>query len=221
LTPQNPYNFRQYNYGNADYDVRRQFNATYIWQTPKLHNSLLDLLANWTVSGTFFIRTGLPFTAIDGADTGVLNGYNYGDTLFANSNVGPLDCTRNNVFNNYVTTPACMTGAEFTAPVAPGTIGTFGNQRRNQIYGPNYFDTDLTLMKNFRIPKWEGAEFQIGAQAFNLLNHPNFDQPVGDIANPQFGYINRTVSSPTSIFGSFLGADASPRSLQIRAQLRF
>jgi hypothetical protein len=31
----------------------------------------------------------------------------------------------------------------------------------------------------------------------------------------------RTVATPTSIFGSFLGADASPRALQIRAQLRF
>jgi hypothetical protein len=30
-------------------------------------------------------------------------------------------------------------------------------------------------MKNFRIPKWEGAELEIGAQAFNVLNHPNFD----------------------------------------------
>jgi hypothetical protein len=47
------------------------------------------------------------------------------------------------------------------------------------------------------------------------LNHPNFDQPVGNIDNAQFGYGVRTVSTPTSIFGSFLGAD------QIRAQLTF
>jgi len=76
-------------------------------------------------------------------------------------------------------------------------------------------------MKNFRIPKWEGAELQIGAQAFNILNHPNFDQPVNDIGNSQFGYSIRTVATPTSIFGAFLGANAAPRQLQIRAQLRF
>jgi hypothetical protein len=76
-------------------------------------------------------------------------------------------------------------------------------------------------MKNFRIPRWEGAEMQIGAQAFNILNHPNFDQPVADITNPAFGSSVRTVGPPTSIFGSFLGGDASPRALQIRAQLRF
>jgi hypothetical protein len=76
-------------------------------------------------------------------------------------------------------------------------------------------------MKSFRIPRWEGAESQIGAQAVNILNHPNFDKPVADLGNPQFGYSVRTVSTPTSIFGSFLGADASPRALQIRAQLTF
>jgi hypothetical protein len=117
--------------------------------------------------------------------------------------------------------PLLSTGGQFTTPIDASGVASFGNQRRNQIYRPNYFDTDITVMKNFRLPHWEGAELQIGAQAFNVLNHPNFDQPVGDIANPQFGLINRTVATPTGIFGAFLGADASPRALQIRAQLRF
>ena len=222
LFPQNPHCFKCSNYGNADYDVRKQFNATYLWHTPKLHNFWLNAIADWTVSGTFFYRTGLPFTVIDGASTGALAGFGYGNTVFADSNVGPLSCSSSNVFNNFKPTPACMTPAEFTSPVSTTTgIATFGNQRRNQIYGPNFFDADLTLMKNFRLPKWEGAELAVGAQAFNVLNHPNFDQPVGDVANSQFGYSIRTVATPTSIFGSFLGADASPRALQIRAQLRF
>jgi len=221
LNPQNPYCFRCSNYGNADYDARHQFNATYIWHTPKLHNLFLNLIADWTISGTFFYRTGLPFTVIDGADTGTLNGFNYGNFLFADSNVGPVSCSGSAVFNNFVTTTPCMNPSQFPAALSPNGTFSFGNQRRNQVYGPSYFNTDLTLMKNFRFPRWEGAEIQIGAQAFNILNHPNFDQPVGDVSNPQFGFINRTVATPTSIFGSFLGADAYPRALQIRAQLRF
>jgi hypothetical protein len=125
-----------------------------------------------------------------------LSGYGYGNTLFANTTVGPINCSPANVQNSYQTTPACMTPAEFTSPVTPGGVATFGNERRNQVYGPHFFNADLTLMKNFRIPKWEGGEFQIGAQAFNVLNHPNFDQPVGNIADPSFGYINRTVATP-------------------------
>jgi len=222
LFPQDPHCFKCYNYGNADYDSRHQFNATYLWHTPKLHNFFLNLIADWTVSVTFFYRSGLPFTVTDGGSTGVLSSYGYGDRLFTNMNVGPLSCSSSNVADAVRTTTPCMTTAEFPPSVDPTTgVATFGSQRRNQVYGPSFFDTDLTLMKNFRMPKWEGAELSIGAQAFNVLNHPNFDQPVRNIANPQFGFINRTVATPTSIFGAFLGADASPRALQIRAQLRF
>jgi len=228
LTPQNPYNFKQYNYGNADYDVRKQFNLSYVYNTPKLHSALWNALLDWTISGTLFARSGMPFTAIDGANSGLLASYNFGPDptgfgpeLFANSFVGPISCSSSAAYSVVGTPRPCMTPSEFASPIGPGGMGAFGNQRRNQIYGPDYFDTDLTLMKNFRIPHWEGAEFQIGAQAFNILNHPNFDQPIGDISNAQFGQSVRTVATPTSIFGSFLGADASPRALQIRAQLRF
>jgi hypothetical protein len=221
LSPQAPNNFRTYNYGNADYDSRQQFNASYVYNTPNLHG-LWGALLDWTVSGTFFVRTGLPFTVIDSASTGVLGSYNYGPSptgfpvdLFANSSVGPLNCGP-----SAATTP-CLNASEFSSVVGPSGVATFGNQRRNQVYGPKFFDTDLTLMKTLPIPHWEGAKFQFGAQAFNILNHPNFDQPIGDIANPQFGSIVRTVATPTSIFGSFLGADASPRSLQIKGQIIF
>jgi hypothetical protein len=226
LAAQNPFNWRQYNYGNADYDARKQFNLSYVYNTPRLHSRAWDALLNWTISGTLFARTGIPFTAIDGASTGVLNSSNYGPatgmSLFADSNVGPLSCSSSAAFTVTGTNRPCMTLSQFSSPVpATGGIATFGQQRRNQIYGPFYFNTDLTLMKNFRIPGWESGEVQIGAQAFNLFNHPNFDQPVGDVANSQFGQSIRTVATPTSIYGSFLGANASPRALQIRAQLRF
>lgn len=221
LSPQDPYNFKKYNYGNADYDIRKQFNLSYVYTAPKLHG-WKDVLANWTVSGVLFATSGLPFTVIDGATTGTLGTTNYGPatglSVFANSSVGPISCSSSAAFNYApgATQNPCMTLSQFS----PAPSG-FGNQRRNQVYGPPFFDTDLTVMKNFRIPHWEAAQLQIGAQAFNILNHPNFDQPVGDIGNPQFGQSIRTVATPTSIFGSFLGADASPRAVQIRAQLQF
>jgi hypothetical protein len=218
LSPQNPFNFRQYNYGNSDYDVRNSFNLSYVYNTPTLHGwwgALLD----WTISGTIFARSGLLFTVVDGASTGALSSYNYGRltglSLFADFTVGPLSCSSS------ATTSPCMTPSQFTSPVVPGGIASFGDQRRNQVYGPNFFDTDMSLMKTFHIPHWESGELQIGAQAFNLFNHPNFDQPVGDVSNSQFGSIVRTVGAPTSIFGSFLGGDSSPRAVQIRAQIRF
>jgi hypothetical protein len=74
-------------------------------------------------------------------------------------------------------------------------------------------------MKDFAIK--ERVTLSFGAQAFNLLNHPNFDQPVNDIANPEFGYITRLVGPPTSILGSFVGGDDSPRYVEVKAVLRF
>ncbi|HUA16023.1 MAG TPA: carboxypeptidase regulatory-like domain-containing protein [Verrucomicrobiae bacterium] len=224
LSPQDPYNLKAYNYGNADYDERKQFNLSYVYNTPKFHG-VWDALFNWTVAGTLFAHSGLPLTVIDGASSGALGAYNYGPLtgldLFADALVGPLTCGSSAAYSITGTSTPCLNASQFTSAVGPGGVGSFGMERRNQVYGPGYFDTDLTLMKNFRVPHWESAELQVGAQAFNILNHPNFDQPIGDISNSQFGSIVRTVSTPTSIFGSFLGADASPRALQIRAQLTF
>jgi hypothetical protein len=40
-------------------------------------------------------------------------------------------------------------------------------------------------MKDIRIK--ERVIFSFGAQAYNALNHPNFDNPVADVPNPLFG----------------------------------
>jgi hypothetical protein len=214
LNAQDPFNLRRYNYGNADYDTRNYFSLNYVWTTP-VFRGWVGAIADWTVSGTVFARSGLPFTVIDSTASGVLAGFNYGaiggTSIFANQvNPAPISCNR-----SAVTTP-CFTTAQFT----PATNG-FGSQRRNQVYGPNFFDTDLTLTKNFKFPRWEGANLGIGFQFFNLFNHANFDQPNGDVQNPQLGLSTLTANTPTSILGSFLGGDASPRIIQVKASLSF
>jgi hypothetical protein len=104
---------------------------------------------------------------------------------------------------------------------SPAT-SAFGGQARNQFRGPGFFNTDLSLMKSVRARLWgEGQQFVVGASFYNILNHPNFDQPVGDIANPQFGQIIEAVSPPTSILGSGLGGDSSPRQIQLTAKIIF
>jgi hypothetical protein len=219
LNPIDPYNIRRFNYGNADYDVRDYFSLNYVYTTPH-KTGWVGALTNWTVSGTLFTRTGYPFSAYDSSTTGLLNGYNYGTTsgaspqILANYTGGPLNCDR-----DAVNTP-CLSQTAFSSPLASATPG-FGNQRRNQLYGPSFFNTDIGVTKNFPIPRWEGASFSIGAQAYNVLNHPNFDQPIGDVSDPQFGTIINTVNTPTSILGAFVGGDAAPRLIQIRAGLTF
>jgi len=220
--PQDPFNFRRYNYGNADYDVRQNASLNYVWTAPK-KKGWIGVVGNWTVSGTLFWRTGLPITAFDDNATSTLGSFNYavtnGDPFFGNYlGSGPVVCTR-----AALSTPCLNTGIQFTGLNVPsGTpVTAFGNQRRNQVWGPHYFDTDLAVMKNFHIPINETSTFGVGLQFFNILNHPNFDQPDANVSSPTFGTIINTVSVPTSILGSFLGGDASPRLIQVKGTLTF
>jgi hypothetical protein len=115
--------------------------------------------------------------------------------------------------------------------VVPGTsearlisltpTNNFGTQRRNQFRGPGYFDTDFDVEKSFGIPKWESATFSVGARFFNLFHHPNFAFPNTNADSGQFGQITQTVSQPTTICGSGLGAEASPRVIELQAKFVF
>jgi len=216
-------NIRKYNYGNADYDVRHSFNMNYVWSDAFRHLTSKGpnaLVRGWTFSGTIITHGGFPYSIYDSGMTSALHAANWGSSAAATGTsalaqiVGnpSLGCSSAAAqLNN-----PCYSAADFTS----WTTG-FGNQIRNQFRGPNYFDTDFSVEKGFGIPKWEGSQFSIGARFFNLFNHPNFAFPVTDFANAQFGQILNTVSQPTTIYGSGLGADASPRLIEIQAKLTF
>jgi hypothetical protein len=71
-------------------------------------------------------------------------------------------------------------------------------------------------------PRLNTGHLQVGAQFFNLFNHPNFAAPGHDINNPAtLGAITSTVSTPTSILGSFLGDEASPHLIQLKGTIIF
>ncbi|HLK33932.1 MAG TPA: hypothetical protein VKT29_12635, partial [Terriglobales bacterium] len=221
IYPQDPYNLRAYNYGNADYDARHYFSTNYVYDVPYRTGPAV-LLKGWTVSGTFFVRSGLPFTVLDSTAGGALSSNNYGApggiplAIFGTPTNPANYLGAERTCNNPDVT--CLNTSSF---LPAGTLLGFGSQRRNQFRGPGFFDTDFTIMKQIPLPGWEGGKLRVGAQFFNLINHPNFDQPVNDLASPQFGSIIRTVSVPTSIVGSFLGGDASPRMIQLTARLTF
>jgi len=222
LNPADDQNFRLYNYGNADYDTRHSINANYVYELPK---GPTEFLKGWQLSGTVFWRTGFPYTATNSAVTGVLATTNFGGPVFANYD-GPINrpvCRGPGPGSSLDGGPVpCINTSDFP------DFGSAGNQlaegtegRRSQFYGPHYFDTDMTIMKYTRIPHWETAKFGVGAQFFNLFNHPNFYQPVGNINSGGFGDVFSTVNPPTSILGSFLGGDASTRLIQLTAKFSF
>jgi len=227
VTPLNPFNIRQLNYGNADYDIRQSFVMNYVWSDAIHHLTSRGpnaLVRGWTLSGTIFKHTGFPYSIFSSNETAALQGSLFGSTSPA---------TTTTVLANVVGSPnancgasaaelvsglpnPCYNAADFADPT-----NNFGTQRRNQFRGPGYFDTDFDFEKAFAIPKWEGAKFSVGARFFNLLNHPNFAFPNTNADSGQFGQITSTVSQPTTIYGAGLGADASPRVIELQGKLVF
>ena len=223
LHPQDPYNYRL-NYGPADYDVRHSLNANYVWQVPfrKMMggHGWAPLVEGWQVSGAVYYRTGFPFSVIDSSVSGV-NNYNTDILPTPLDPISSLNCNSESHFGQQGLTNPCPFAAGFVADGCRRSRVQFRSHLRNKFRGPSYWDTDFSFTKNTKIPKWEAANFALGLQFFNLFNHPNFNLPANDIGSQFFGTSQATVNPPTSILGSFLGGDASPRLIQVKAQLTF
>jgi len=207
-----PFNLALQNYGNSDYDLRHSLNGDYLVNLPYLGGPRV-LTDKWTLGGTLFWHTGFPFSVTDGAVSQSL-APNYAGQVLArivNPSV-PHHCA----INKANPTASCMSLSDFAAPTA------FGGQNRNQFTGPGYFNTDFTLMKGLKVPKLESGLFQVGVQAYNILNHPNFLNPDTNLSDgPGFGLVTATASAPTSVFGTGLGGNSSARILQLKANFKF
>ncbi len=217
LFPENNNNLREFNYGNADYDTRHYVSMSYVYELP---HGPTQFLKGWQVSGTLFARSGLPYTVIDGTAASGLAGDSFGGTVYATfAGSAVPGCTS----PTNVNAGPCLNPSLFPGATNPGVELATGdiNQRRNQFFGPRYFDTDFTVMKYTNIPHWEQGKLGLGVQFFNIFNHPNFQSPVNDVSASTFGHVLDTVNTPTSILGSFLGGDASPRLIQLTAKFNF
>jgi hypothetical protein len=206
----NPYDLR-HNYGNADYDTRHYLNGNYLYMLPYFRGPRA-VTAGWELSGTLFLHSGLPFSATE-SDFVAAAG-NVGGSGIAQ--VAPLPETSKHCGSSSART-ACLSATSF--PNAGMASSLFVPYDRNQFTGPGYFDTDMTLSKS--VPLREGVAVKLGASAYNLFNHPNFATPVSNVLSPQFGQSLSTVSPPTSIYGSFLGGDASVRIVQLTGKFTF
>ena len=74
-----------------------------------------------------------------------------------------------------------VNGSCFAAPTTPGKNGP---TMMPVAYGPEYFNSDLAIYKNFKMS--ESSSLQIRAQAYNFLNHPLYSFPNGSNLSLQF-----------------------------------
>jgi hypothetical protein len=216
----NPFNIHA-NYGNSDYDIRHYFSANAVQTDLVRHFGFKRgpnaVFGGWTLSFNVFAHSGLPFSVVDNSAAGALTSFNYFGPVFATqtSTIGGTNCGA-----AAVNSP-CLSTSQF-APAfgSGGTLSAFGNTGRNSFRGPDFVNVDMSVTKDIRIK--ERYTFQVGAQFYNLFNHPNFDNPVNDVSNSTlFGSVINTVSPPTSLLGSFLGAGGSPRFIEFKGKFSF
>ena len=229
LTQINPSCLRCQNYSNSDYDLRHNITANYLYQIPfHSENRLMDAaLGGWIMSGTVYFHTGFPYSLLDAGD--------FNSELAGNNgSSGVLLAQPITAVANSCTSPgvSCYTLAQFAGQQNPALSGPcnpcsnpapagFGDIRRNAFRGPDYFNTDFSLRKNFRVT--ERMALQLGANAYNVLNHPNFQNPINSTGDGPgvFGTILQTTSPPTTPYGAFAGSLASARILQVMAKFTF
>lgn len=77
----------------------------------------------------------------------------------------------------------------------PPTPGNLGDAQRVPVVGPDFVNTDFSVIKQFALPRNDmGLNFR--AEFFNLFNHPQYGMPENDINVNGFGAVNSTVNNP-------------------------
>jgi hypothetical protein len=94
-----------------------------------------------------------------------------------------------------------------------------GTEPRNDIRGFGLTQMDFSIDRKFRLT--ERLNLQFRADAFNLLNHPNFTNPPGFTQFGSYGFqsqemLNQGLGGLSAIF-----QEGGPRSLQLSLRLTF
>jgi hypothetical protein len=158
--------------GNCVVDVRQIFNGSFVAITPRFAGAWTRrLLSDWETSAIVSKRTGFWFNTTTGRDNS-LTGIN-GDRpdVIADSHVSEPSLSR--WFN--------------TAAFRANALGTFGNSGRNNIQGPGGLTFDMALLRRFSVT--ERHKIEARAEAFNILNHPVFNNPRTSLTDSNIGRI--------------------------------
>lgn len=216
LSQIDPTSVDRLNYGNADYDNKHNLSLNYVWAIPYKFQNVIEktALEGWSFSGTLFDKSGTPFSVVRGSlSSTYTNSTNGGSILGYYLGSGKAQTAPCGNPNNI-----CLSSANYATKATQYLYG-FGNQARNSYFGPMYFNTDLQLAKSTNIT--ERVKFKFGANFFNILNHPNFDNPNSNLAVGTFGTITADLPPVSSPYGNFQGAGVSGRIVQVFGGLSF
>jgi hypothetical protein len=182
-------------YAPCEFDVQQAANLSLVYDLPRLESvpgAAGRLLNGWKFTSIVDFRSGLPFNVLSGRDNSFSGTpfNDFADQLGKDSGRPAGADALQKWFN--------------TAAFVENAVGTFGTAQRDALRGPGSSNWDLGLLKDTKIREQMNLQFRF--EAFNVLNHPNFNNPVGTVTNANFGKI--------------LGA-GDPRVLQMALKLAF
>jgi hypothetical protein len=168
--PQNPFDWSADRALSA-FNVKNKFVAAFNYNLPfgrsqaigaQWNRAMDGILGGWQVNGILTVQSGLPFSvyATSNADCGCSSGGLRADVVG-----NPFPAGFHQTINQW------FDPAAFADP----PLDQYGNSGRNIIPGPGLTDLDFSLFKKFRLD--EKRMFQLRAEYFNILNHPNFLYP--------------------------------------------
>ncbi len=193
-------NWQKLDWALSQINLDNSFTGSVIYDLPFGHGKQFGNSWNDTTNA---ILGGIQFTLIERISSGfpvpLIDSFNQSGTTF---NAGGND-------NNY-NRPDQVSGCDshkanhgqhqwINAACFPAAAsGRLGNASRVPAIGPDFVNTDFSLVKQIALPgKETGLNFR--AEFFNLFNHPEFGSPVNDINAAGFGAVNSTVNNPRLI----------------------
>lgn len=197
-------------YASSDFDVRHSFSATMICSTPSESKVGLRSIVtrDWSLALVAVARSGFPFNA---------------QVFSPSPDLGGVAASRPDLVSSqpvWVADRVAPGGRmlNINAFSVPSTVRQ-GTEPRNNIPGFGLTQIDVSLRR--RIPITERLHLEFAADAFNLLNHPNFTNPIASIEFGPFylqseGMLNQTLGGLNPLF-----QEGGPRSLQLSLRLSF
>lgn len=157
------------------------------YDVPRWTNRWTWLSHGWQVSSSTMLKTGTPFTLFVGSDA----------PGFGNVDGGSSD--RPNIVDPSIlgmtighpdTAPLIVTRERFSF-IAPGDHR--GNLGRNTFRKGGIANVNASVAKVWKYGP-NGGAVAFRAEAFNLTNHPQFDEPQRNLSAPPFGKITNTLN---------------------------
>ena len=195
-------------YGRSAFDVKNRIVGSALYELPigpgklvPVRGALNALIGGWQIGGIFTHQTGLVGTPILGVDNSSIA-----------SPFGAFDRPNPTGQSPYLSGSArtlndWVNKAAYQTPATGMPAGFFGTLQRGSFIGPGFTNLDASLHKAFNMPYNEKHQLSIRFEAFNSLNHPNWNLP--------------TMNLGFSTFGRITGVTGNMRQLQLAAKYQF